>query len=178
MKTKTMKRQEWWRLNEYKFSSRTIDSQTEAGLIQMINLKEALYISYPLTNQSKCIADNGYSWLQIGFRNHNLWCTAMFDDTETLVECYFDVTLQNNILPDGNSYFEDLYLDIVFFPDGTIELLDEDELKEALNHTEITLDQYNFANDVASKCIAWLKDKSNQKELINFCNKLYIELKN
>lgn len=177
MKTKSMKRTEWWRLKECKFTYKTINPTIEAGLIQMQKLAEPLYVTYPHTTTPKCIAANGYSWLQLAFKNYNLWCTAMFDEQNTLLECYFDVTANNYLHPEGNSYFEDLYLDIIFFPDGTINLLDEDELLDALNKKIITPNQVEQAYTTAKQCIAWLEVKENQTNLISFCYQTFNQLK-
>lgn len=172
-----MKRSEWWRLEECKFTSCSLDSTTEAGLIQMKKLAKPLFIHYNAENPHKCIADNGYSWLQIARKDDHIWTTAMFDENNELLECYFDITNQNLIHPNGESSFEDLYLDVVFFPDGQIDLLDEDELEEALQNDVITQQQYDLAYQTANQHIAWLQQIENQKNLIQLCNQVYGELK-
>lgn len=177
MKTKTMKRSEWWRLEECKFTSCSLDQMTEAGLIQMKKLAKPLFIHYNAENPNKCIADNGYSWLQIAKKDAHIWTTAMFNEHDELLECYFDITNQNFILPNGDSSFEDLYLDVVFFPNGQIDLLDEDELEEALQNNIISKQQFDLAYTIANQHIAWLENIENQQALIQFCNKVYCDLK-
>lgn len=176
MKTKTMKRSEWWRLEECKFNSCSIDEDTEAGLIQMEKLVKPLYVKYRYTTE-KCIADNGYAWLQIAKKDTNVWLTAMYDKTNTLVECYFDMTSMNYIKPNGDSSFDDLYLDVVFFPNGNIEILDEDELQEAYTKKIITKELFDLANTTARKLINWLQDPIHQHQLITCCNRIYTKLK-
>ncbi len=177
MKTKTMKRSEWWRLEECLFSSKEIDDNTEAGLIQMQKLAKPLYIFYSNDMPSKCIADNGYSWLQVARRDSHVWITAMFNEHDELLECYFDMTNKNIILPDGESSFEDLYLDVVFFPDGQIDLLDEDELEDAYAQGVITKEQVELSYSTANILMDWLRKPTNQQILMDFCKETYFSLK-
>lgn len=175
MKLKTMKRKEWTRLKECQFAFKTIDENTESGYIKMINLTAPLTVNIANTNQVKCIADNGYTWIQFGFRHHNLWLTAMFDTNDKLVECYFDITEKNVIKPNGDSYFYDLYLDVVFFTNGNIELLDEDELHDALNNQEISQNQYSNAYKTSKTLITWLENEEHQQQLIDYCYYNYFQ---
>lgn len=177
MKTKTMKRSEWWRLEECKFTSCSLDNNTEVGLIQMVKLAKPLFVHYNDENPQKCIADNGYSWLQIAKKDEHIWTTVMFNENGELLEFYFDITNQNVIKPDGESSFEDLYLDVVFFPSGQIDLLDEDELEDALQNGIITQEQFELAYQIANQHINWLKQPANQQELIAFSQHIYSQLK-
>ncbi|MEG2488660.1 DUF402 domain-containing protein, partial [Anaerorhabdus sp.] len=159
------------------FTAKEIDDNTEAGLIQMKKLAKPLYISYNKDTPSKCIADNGYSWLQVARKDSHVWITAMFNENDELLECYFDITNKNIILPDGESSFEDLYLDVVFFPNGQIDLLDEDELEDACVNGVITQQQVESAYNTANILMDWLKKSTNQQILIDFCKETYFSLK-
>ena len=52
---------------------------------------------------------------------------------------------------DGVPYFEDLYLDLVVYPDGTIIEDDRDELEEALVLKDISKEQYQLALDTGRR---------------------------
>lgn len=52
---------------------------------------------------------------------------------------------------DGVPYFDDLYLDLVVYPDGTIIEDDMDELEEALLVKDISKEQYSLAINTSIK---------------------------
>ena len=52
---------------------------------------------------------------------------------------------------DGVPYFDDLYLDLVIYPDGTILTNDMDELEKALAKKDITREQYDLAIETKHK---------------------------
>ena len=52
--------------------------------------------------------------------------------------------------------FDDLYLDLVVYPDGTIKVDDMDELEEALLMKDITQEQYNLAISTSKRLRAGL----------------------
>ena len=58
-------------------------------------------------------------------------------NNDNLIQWYFDIAkeigIENNI-----PYEDDLYVDIVITPNGRKEILDEEELMDALNKNEIT----------------------------------------
>lgn len=58
---------------------------------------------------------------------------------------YFDITLENDIRPGGQSSFLDLFLDVVLSPGGDVYILDRDELAAALSAGEISPAQYALA---------------------------------
>lgn len=78
------------------------------------------------------IVDNGFHWFQFAPQSERWWLTAMFDAAKRLIQFYFDITFENHILPGGESWCRDAYLDVVIDPDGRARLLDEDELAAAL----------------------------------------------
>lgn len=46
---------------------------------------------------------------------------------------------------------DDLYLDLVVYPDGTIKVDDMDELEEALSKKDITQEQFNLAVETSHR---------------------------
>lgn len=71
----------------------------------------------------------------------------------------------------GIPYEDDLYLDVIVTPKGEIILLDEDELKEALDRRELTKEEYENAYKEAEKLMHILKDK--KEELKEFTDKYF-----
>ena len=94
-------------------------------------VREPLYV--PVCGQSTCIANSGYSWLQQVPRVHNHVVTTMFDANGQIVQWYIDIRSDMGLGDDGVPWFDDLYLDLVVSPSGDFELLDADELQDALD---------------------------------------------
>ena len=93
----------------------------------------------------------GFHWLQFAPRGEHWWLTAMYNERQELVQFYFDLTLHNHILPEGESWCEDAWLDLVIEPDGTARLLDEEELDTARDAGEIDSAAYQTIRDTAER---------------------------
>ena len=101
------------------------------------------------------------------------WCiSAVYNTSNQIVEWYFDMTKQNSVDKQGNPFYDDLYLDIAVSPNFKIAILDEDELKEALDSKIITKADYDMAYTTCSKII---KDIIPNKDfLISFFHKYLV----
>lgn len=120
-----------------------------------------------------CAADAGYAWLHVLPEGEN-WClTVMYDKSCVPVQYYFDIT-QENVLDGENSCFMDLYLDIVYLPDGRMEILDQCDLDEALAGGAITQEQYELAERTAA--VLQRQVVNDFEKLGAFCRALYDEL--
>lgn len=83
--------------------------------------------------------DQNYSWLQLFPCDPSEFVlTAMFDNRTQLVQCYFDIVNEKGQDQNGVLWFDDLYLDLILFPNHQLFLVDEDELNEALDENIIT----------------------------------------
>lgn len=116
----------------------------------------------------KSIIDVDYRWVEFYDYNSKVKLTAIYDGNNKIVEWYFDIAKEigkeNNI-----PYEEDLYLDVVVTPGGEVKLLDEDELKDALESGQITNLDYENAYKEANKLVDKLNNKKD--ELQEFTNK-------
>lgn len=171
-----MSRKNWIRVNDRSYAYKTISSETfkgEAGLIHIKSVQKPSTVYY--NNTAINIVDNNYYWLQFAPKDEHYWLTVMYNDKSELIQYYFDVTYENHVTNDGESYFYDLYLDVVVLPDGTLFLLDEDELEDALNLKIINKDTFNLAHKTAKGLMKKLEGK--EPELREFCNHYFIELK-
>lgn len=142
-----------------------------AGLLRLEKIREPLVTT--VLGQHLTIVDEGYLWMQIAPQGKNWWLSVMIDREKHIIQYYFDVT-KENILHGAESYFLDLFLDVVALPDGTVALLDQDELDAALTEGVITEIDYNIAIDTADMLIKTIP--SNIKSLEKFCNNLICEL--
>ena len=88
---------------------------------------------------------------------------------------YFDITLENQLLGSRDSWFTDIYLDVVMMPDGRLDLLDADELDDAFRCGEITEEQHRLAHAWADELMAELP--ANLPKLRAFCEEMFAQLK-
>ena len=176
LERKVMSRSNWPRVidreyvhmmgNEYDFNG-------AIGLIYLKNVTEPATKTYDKTRVT--IIDSGYYWLQIAPKGENFWLTVMYNQLGEIVQFYYDITDCNTILENGESWFYDLYLDIVMLPDGRLFLLDEDEICRALDKKDITKDQYDKAYLTANEIIKKLD--GNIGDLTDTCNHYFEILK-
>lgn len=136
-----------------------IDNQDFTGDIYLNNFTN---ISEPfLLENGLCIQDNNYKWLEFYDYNSKIRMTAIYDEKNEIVEWYFDMA--RSLGKENNTpYEDDLYLDVVLRPDGEIILLDEDELKEALDRYEMTKEEYEKTYEIARDLMARIKNKKNE----------------
>ncbi len=70
---------------------------------------------------------------------------AMMNERAEIVLWYIDMIAVQGFDVDNVPYFDDLYLDLIVYPDGTIIVDDMDELEAALVKGSITQDQFFLA---------------------------------
>lgn len=128
----------------------------------------------PFIIDNEYLIDNGYTVLEILPKNENYSMRVYLNDKKEVLQYYFDISLVNGLDKDTLiPYYDDLYLDITYNK-GVIELLDYNELEEALQNGNITLDQFNLAKNTADKLIEELKLKSNKYFNMDFVKEFNI----
>ena len=176
IKRKDMKRSDWRRILQREYHCGNCSYQGKHGVASILLLQK---VSEPLTvhyaHGDVTIVNEGDTWLQIAFQDAYYWVTAMFDRDEKLLQIYFDMTNGNCLDCRENPTFEDLYLDVVMEPDGTLHVLDRDELDEALEAGEISTEQHQRAIEECEKLCANLS--ANWRTFAEFCHSEMIKLK-
>lgn len=171
-----MRRTDWRRIREKEYLVTDCSYNGKDGIASLLLMHK---VSKPLTvhngGNAVTIVEEGHAWLQIALRDTYVWVTAMFDKHDQLLQIYFDITGGNCLEPADNPTFEDLYLDIVLEPDGTLHVLDRDELDDALMAGEITPKLHQKAIDECDRLHAFL-DK-HWKDFAAFCCEQMIKLK-
>ena len=171
-----MRRTDWKRIlkRDYQYGSCALGGID--GIASLITIHEVTQPLKVLNGEHEVtIVDKGISWLQIALREQYVWVTAMFDPQGRLLQVYFDVTNGNCLENPENPTFEDLYLDIVMEPDGTLYLLDRDELDDALENGEITEKQYARTIETGEQLYRWLA--LHWQEFVSFCCDQRLRLK-
>ena len=114
-----------------------------------------------LIPNGKCIMNNNYKWLEFYDYSSKVKLTAIYDENNRIIEWYFDIARKigkDNGLP----YEDDLYLDVVVTSNGDVILLDEDELKEAYDRREMTIEEYKNAYKEAEQLMNKLKNNKDK----------------
>lgn len=125
---------------------RKVNSEFLTGYIGLIDIKEVSEVQiWKFHGEDIVFCDKGMKWLSILPQNDWYCITAMMNEKEEILLWYIDMIAAQGIDADGVAYFEDLYLDLVVYPDGTIVVDDMDELKDALVKKDITLEQFHLA---------------------------------
>ena len=135
-----------------------------------IEVKDKIFIP-----NGKCIMDNNYKWLEFYDYSSRVKLTTIYDENNEIIEWYFDIAREVG-KEDGVAYEDDLYLDVVVTPSGNINLLDEDELKEAFDKREMTKEEYDEAYKIANDLMEKLKNKKDK--LQEFTDKYLREMLN
>jgi len=99
------------------------------------------------------ITYDGYAELCYLPDGENWQVYTLYDDSGRVIEWYFDITRVNALDENGDPYCDDMYLDAALMPGGQIKILDEDELRDALERGEITQDEYETAYRVLNELI-------------------------
>ena len=173
MKLKYADYPNWNRVNKKTYINKHFDNEDFTGNISLLiaeEVKQKLVVNK--ANRELVILDNNFKWLEIYPENNpNIAVSAAIDDKDKIIEWYIDIAKSTHLTENGVPYIEDLYLDIVVYPSGKIEMLDEDELKEALNNKYISKSDFNLAYNVANRVIKEIEGKT--EEITNFTNKYY-----
>lgn len=108
------------------------------------------------------LIDNGYYILELLPKKENYSMRVYFNDKKEILEYYFDISLENGIDEETRiPYYDDGFIDITL-TDNNIEVIDEDELEDALNNGIITKDNYDKIRRVADQLYKEIKDGTNK----------------
>lgn len=176
MKRKELGRYHWknvWKRRDCHCCWEANGLQGEAELIHILQAAKKGIGCF--RGEDVVIYQDDFYWLQIAIPGVHWWLTVMLDAQGQIVQYYFDITLENHLLQSPDSWFWDLYLDVVMMPDGRMDLLDEEELLQALAEGEISRQQFQDASMWADDLMAVLP--SSRLQLQQFCMALFEKLK-
>jgi len=165
-----MRRSDWHRILERKYTVSPCVFQDMEGVVSLLQIQK---VTEPLLvpgedGEKVLIADAGYSWLQVAFKEQFFWATVMFDAKGEFMQGYFDITGGNSFEDVENPRFQDMYLDLVLLDGGRILVLDRDELDEALEQGEISEEQYQQTVKEGEKLYRFLQE--NEESFLQFCS--------
>jgi predicted RNA-binding protein associated with RNAse of E/G family len=172
IKKKNLDRREWYKDTDRDFDCRYYKDdffEGGIGLITFTGLEVPDEVDSP--SGHICIADKGYQWLELVPKDVNYALTSMFKEGR-LFQLYYDITLKNEVLENGDAVFYDLFLDVVVGEDGKAKVIDTEELDEALLAGVVDQKQYELAVKAAEDVATFY---NSNKELLE--QKLYDYLK-
>lgn len=134
-----------------------------------ISIKKILEIKEPYyTKQGVCLIDNNYYIIEVVPLEENYCIRIFINNKKQIILYYFDITKENGFDKEINSpYYNDLYLDVVL-EDGSMRVLDEDELEMALKEKHINKEEYKLAINKKNELIKSLKTNTNKFMEIDF----------
>ena len=134
-----------------------------------ISIKKILEIKEPYyTKHDVCLIDNNYYIIEVVPLEENYCIRIFIDKKRQIILYYFDITKENGFNKEINSpYYNDLYLDVVL-EDGSIRVLDEDELEMALKEKNINKEEYELAINKKNELIESLETNTNKFMKIDF----------
>ena len=163
-----MRRSDWPRILERKYKASPCSFQGMEGVVSLLQIQK---VTEPLKVHHEfgevLIADAGYAWLQVAFKEQMFWATVMYSPEGEFLQGYFDITAWNHFDVMDNPTFQDMYLDLVLTSDREILVLDQDELEEALKKKEITEEQYEQTVKAGEELYRFLQE--NGEEFLRFC---------
>lgn len=132
-----------------------------------IIVKKLIKLSKPFIIKNNVIAMNdGYYVIEFIPKNKNYALRLFLNDKKEVIEYYFDIIKESGIDKELKiPYFVDLYLDITIQKNSEINILDEEELNNALKNKDITKEDYKLVIKVKEQLLKEIKEKQN--DLIN-----------
>ena len=152
MKRSRLSYDEWKCIISKEIFGKRVNSELLNGYIGLIEIKEVSEAQiWQFNGEDIVVCDKGRKWLSILPQDDWYCITAMMDEDGNILLWYIDMIAKQGIDEDGVPYFDDLYLDLVVYPDGTIVVDDMDELEDALSKKDITQEQYNLAIETSNR---------------------------
>ena len=154
MKRKRGDRKEWQRVLRPQFEVKEIAGGVVTRLF-VPQVLEPLWVT--CCGEKVRIVDDGYTWLTFYPRGAHHILTTQFDADAQPVQWYVDIVDAHGMDEDGVPWHDDLYLDVVASPRGWVELLDADELVEALAAGAVIREQHDLAWREAESVLAQVR---------------------
>lgn len=152
MKRSRLSYDEWTCITSKDLRGKRINSELFTGYIGLIDIQEVTKPQvWKFKGEDIVVCDKGMKWLTILPQNEWYCITGMMNEKAEVLLWYIDMIAGQGIDEEGMPYFDDLYLDLVVYPDGTIFVDDMDELETALANGNITQGQFSLAIETSHR---------------------------
>lgn len=135
-----------------------------------ITFKKIIKTSSPcrmyINGKKVIIVDNGYTIIEYSPLDKKYNVRLFIDNNKNILLYYFDI-INSSRLINNRIYIEDLYLDVIVETEFSnnlglhINLVDENELIDALNNKKINNKQFDMAYNEANKLMKEIVDNKN-----------------
>lgn len=128
-----------------------------------LSVKKILKIEEPfILENGLCLINDNYYIVEVLPKNENYTMRVFFNEKKERLEYYFDISLKNDLDEETKiPYYYDLYIDITVNGEN-IKVLDENELKEALDEGKISEEEYNLANKMKDILLVSIREDNNK----------------
>ncbi len=166
-----MHRREFAKLTDTSLTYAPVSVEGFNGIAGILDIKAVSSVwKVPSANGPTVIAAPGYTWLQLMPDHHKWWLTVMYNESNQLVQYYFDVIDSAYTANDGEPRFKDIFLDIVMSADGSWKLLDKHDLELALEWGAIEKNDYDRALYISDEIISAID--SNEPYWRGLCSQI------
>lgn len=158
-------------LPQKRFCQQRVDNTIFHGMVRLIcmdKVKEP--IRWNFQNENILVGDDGMKWLALLPDKEYYVISALIDQKDEIILWYIDMIADSGLDEDGIVYYNDLYLDLIVYPDGKICTDDMDELKEAFMQKDISEELFQLALSTSEKLkLGLLADKKKLQKVSNVC---------
>lgn len=138
-----------------------------------ISVKKLIRVDIPfIIGDNLTVMDDGYYVFEVIPKCENYAMRLFLDNERKPLEYYFDICKNNSLTDDLVPYYDDLYLDITYL-DGKINILDENELEDALEEKNITEEDYKLVMEVKDKLLNEIKTNTNELMKLDYNKYLF-----
>ena len=135
-----------WGFQGFPYYQMRLEMPEFRGMVCLIELRSGERCYWHMPRAGKvAVCGAGMKWLQLIPDGANHVLTAKMTATGRVNVWYADVVAGVDPDPDGVMTFTDLYLDVIFSPEGDVKIDDRDELDAALQSGEVTESQHAMA---------------------------------
>lgn len=150
MKRSRLSYDEWKCVTAKALSGRQVHTDFFTGYVGLMDIQQVSEAqTWKFHDETFVVCDQGMKWLSILPQDDFYCITAMMNSDNDIAVWYIDMIASQGLDTDGIPYFDDLYLDLVVYPNGEIMVDDLDELEEALRQSDITQAQFDLAMNTA-----------------------------
>lgn len=163
MKRKRLDR-DLWGFSHFPYYQMRIDCDDFHGIACIIKLTSGETSFWDMRIAGKTpVCSGGMTWLELIPDGKNRLITAMLLPESRMLDdvtyphrisvCYVDVTAGYDHDPDGVIAYKDVYLDVIFNMQGDVGISDRDELDDAFNFGELSMEEYCSAINEAESIV-------------------------
>jgi len=164
-----------WGFGGFPYHQVRVDVDGFNGLVCLIevgggNNDEYIFWDFPLAGKTPVCGGDGMTWLQIIPEGGQHILTAKMLLNDTVSVWYADIIDRIEYDEDGVAVFIDMYLDVIFTPQGDLTVDDRNELDEAFITGDISNEQHKIALKECDLVIGKYCTNLGETEIL--CNKI------